>query len=92
MKIPNKIKILGHDTTIKLINQEDFSNSDQFGDFHEKYHQIRISREISTGRQIETLIHEVVEYINAALELELKHNQVQALSATLYQVISDNTE
>lgn len=37
-----------------------------------------------------TMLHEFIEFINKKLELDLEHNQIQALETALFQILVDN--
>lgn len=88
MKIPSTLRILGHDIAIEIVDQSVIPGF--HGDCQNAYLKLRIADCYPESTQIETLPHEVIEYINDSLELEMKHQQVQALSVTLYQVFADN--
>jgi len=87
MKIPSKLKILGHDYTVKLV---DLNETDTYGNINLNTNIIRINHNKTQSQQETTLLHEIIEALNFNLELELKHNQITALEAGLYQVLKDN--
>ena len=51
---------------------------------------ITIAPSQDESHQKETLIHELIEAIKSAFDLDMPHSHVQALSAGLYQIIADN--
>lgn len=87
MHIPDKIKILGYDYTIKMI---DLNETEKFGNLDMNTLTIRLNENKAQSQIDSTLLHEIIEAINFHLGLELKHYQINALEAGLYQVLKDN--
>jgi len=87
MIIPDKIKILGYDYTIKMI---DLNETEKFGNLDMNTLTIRLNENKAQSQIDSTLLHEIFEAINFHLGLELKHYQINALEAGLYQVLKDN--
>jgi hypothetical protein len=88
VKVPGKLKILGHDVEVRLVSDKDIPGAT--GDFHTQYMLIRINQQGAKSDIEQTLLHEIIEMASAMLELALEHRQVQALSEVLYQVLKDN--
>ena len=87
MRIPDKIKILGYDYTIKMI---DLNETEKFGTQDMNTLTIRLNENKAQSQIDSTLLHEIIEAINFHLGLELNHYQINALEAGLYQVLKDN--
>ena len=87
MKIPNKIKVLGHEFSVNMV---DLSETDTFGNMNPNTCAIRLNKNKCQSQIEETLLHEIIEAIDNNLELKFEHPQITALSATLYQVLKDN--
>ena len=87
MRIPDKIKILGYDYTIKMI---DLNETEKFGNLDMNTLTIRLNENKAQSQIDSTLLHEIIEAIDFHLGLELKHYQINALEAGLYQVLKDN--
>jgi uncharacterized beta-barrel protein YwiB (DUF1934 family) len=81
MKIPNKLKILGHEVTV--IESDSLDGS---GEFDKEKMMITIYSKSAQSWKEETLIHEILHVINS----ELTEKDVDFLAQTLYAVIKDN--
>ena len=89
MKIPDKIKIGGHDVDVKIVSPADLG-PDVGGDFQGQYNLIRISNDSVESCMARTLMHEIVEWISGHHELNMEHSQVTSLAENLFQVLRDN--
>lgn len=52
--------------------------------------EIAVDPTVAAERQGESLIHEIIEALNARLEIGLTHDRLTALAAGLYAVLRDN--
>ena len=52
--------------------------------------QIRLDAHLPRQQLESTLLHEIIEALNHALELKLEHGAIAGLEAGLYQVLTDN--
>jgi hypothetical protein len=52
--------------------------------------EIFINENTSPSQQVSTLIHEIIEFINFQLELNLTHPQICGLETGLYQALAGN--
>lgn len=102
MKIPKKIKILGHGIKVRCY-QDVLQHPDGSACYGLAY---KMSDAISIctafceddGEQVEisetsiadTFLHEIIHHIEYKLGLELKEHQITALACGLLQVIRDN--
>ena len=82
------IKILGYDYTV--ISNEDIANMGAWGRCHQPSLTIHIANDLVQQQLESTLLHEIIEAINTALELGLQENCIMSLEASLYQVFRDN--
>lgn len=91
MKIPNKIKIGGHN--IEIIFTKDGTKdrgSDSMGTSVLTQNRIFIDQRNCQQQQEATFIHEIIEVINFQGELDLEHKKITILENSLYQVLVDN--
>lgn len=84
MKIPKKLKIQGHDVTVKMV--DDLPNSQWSGAWTASENLIEIRKGYTPTQTEVTLIHEIIHAVNN----ELDHYLVEALSQQLHQVLKDN--
>jgi hypothetical protein len=91
MKTTNEIKIGGVIYTITLVpdlkTESDCSGKVIFGKA-----QILLAKEMCPAITNATLLHEIIEVINAENEYNLPHHVIQGLATQIYQVIADNPE
>ena len=90
MKIPNKIKILGYDYEVIFRNRGNDDGSDNAGTHSSRSQKIWIDSDQSQQQQESTFLHEILEALNYALQLEITHKGICSLEAGLYQVLKDN--
>jgi bifunctional DNase/RNase len=81
-------KILGY--TYRVDRAQDIQELGAMGDFNANKQIIRIAGNLHSQQAQSTMIHEMIEAINYALELKLEHNAIQSLEAGLYQALIDN--
>lgn len=87
----NTLKVLGYTYTIQQTEgPPEGIPSDSFGGCDFANGTIYCSKDIHQDLQESTLLHEILEALNYHLELGLKHPQITALEAGLYQVLKDN--
>lgn len=86
----NKLKVLGYEYTIQQGTPLEGIPSDSFGGCDVTKGIIYCSANVSGNLQESTLLHEILEALNYHLELGLKHPQITALEAGLYQVLKEN--
>jgi hypothetical protein len=86
------IKIGGHWYEIKEIDMWSVAHSQDYGsmDFESATIMLNGNSTITESRKNETLLHEILEAINAQHELELPHATLTTLSEVLFQVLVDN--
>jgi hypothetical protein len=83
MRIPKKLKIGGHEYTVRLLEgwqEEVMANEDS------NKNQITIDSDLTQSRQESKLIHEIFHVMNCAID----HALQDSLAEQLYQVLSDN--
>jgi hypothetical protein len=84
MKIPKKLKILGHIVTVR--ETEDMEDC---GQFDVDKNEIRIRKQLSQSQKEEALIHEILGMANPTFHSE-HHSLLEALAQTIYQALKDN--
>lgn len=68
-------------------------NEGRIGEYSPFEQKIKISTGLSKQQKNETLIHEILEAINAIYELGLEHDeQLCKMSVILHQIITDNSQ
>lgn len=91
MKIPEKVKIGGHEYTCKtapFLGRDHSASGRSCGNSLE----IEIEETLPQQNKESTLIHEILEQINYRYELDLPHEKISILETALYQVIRDNPD
>jgi hypothetical protein len=86
VKLPKHISLGGHQ--IKVEPQPGLSKLGECGHFEMGTLTIRIDTDMPETLVQETLLHEIVEAINALYELELAHRTIQILGTALHQALS----
>ena len=96
MKIPNKIRIAGHDYKVKW-DDKNLPKEDSIGDIDNDFKEIRLCKHYKSKRaraqsEIERcLFHEILHGIDCHYNNDsLSEKAVDRLSNGLYQVLSDN--
>lgn len=84
-----KVRICGIDHKVES-NQQRLEDLGTIGYYDQRKALIGIDINSPKHIQKEVLIHEILESINAQLELELDHPKITAISASFNQVIEDN--
>lgn len=102
MKIPKKIKILGHPIKVTCFGDtlEHPDGSECWGLAHKMTDQISLCTaftevngdfvELSEMNIAETFLHEIIHHVEYKQGLELKEHQITALACGILQVIRDN--
>ena len=91
MKIPNKIKIGGHEYSVKITKVTDEAKgASNWGRSYHATQKIFIDKELSRTKQEETFVHEIVHCIESFMESNSKENHVTRFSNGLYQVLKEN--
>ena len=84
--LPRSVQIGGHTISVEI----DDTLGDRAGcsgQYHDSRNLIVIDSRYCDSMLGETLLHEIVEAINAKLELRLDHPQIQALGLMLHQAL-----
>jgi len=84
-----KIKLLGKPYMLiyrPVIGMEDIAS----GAFNAADMEIEIDPRYNLAYQKESLVHEIIECINAQCELELPHMKIQILGMGISQALNDN--
>ena len=85
MKNKETIRILGKDYEVKYIKGlADFGSTD----FNSNI--ILIKEDMTDDNKQSVVLHEILEILNEANDLNLKHQDIQTLEAGLFSVYKDN--
>jgi hypothetical protein len=87
--LPEFVRVLGHNYKIVLVNGllNDFSD---YGRVNLRTHAIEIDSSTPYSKQLETLVHEVLEIVNDQMSLILEHDKLQIIAACMYAFLMDN--
>ena len=83
------IRILG--LTYTVVYSNDLASADHSGECIPDLLLLRLDPGLSDDLARRTLLHEVLEAIDAALRLDLDHRDLELLSSGLFAVLNDNT-
>lgn len=78
-----KIKILGHEYILRLVDNEEL---DSFGQQHNARNWIRLRKDAPQSQLEEGFLHEVLH----AVDSELDHDLVELLAQAIYCVLKEN--
>jgi len=88
VKIPDVIRIGGHDVKIKKVNCSDERDSGIYDDW---YRFIKINQDgHPESGQAEALMHEILEAITKINNIELNHTALTVISEQLFAIIRNN--
>jgi len=85
--IPDRLSVLGVESAIVLGTLDEL---DAAGTWRASDGRLCLATDRPETQVAETFLHEIIESLNYALELELKHPQIQALSSGLFGVMRNN--
>ena len=88
--MPKYVRIGAHDIEIAMVDQEEFVDPDQVGEYSARYNRIKITVDAVMERQQEVFFHEVVEAWNTCCGLELPHSKIDAIGECLYEFLLFN--
>lgn len=83
------MKILGYTYTIEL-GSDSARMGGNYGHCMCGKQVIQIANDLNREQENSTIIHEMIEAIRYHLGIKLEHNQIMALEAGLYQVLTEN--
>ncbi len=86
---PCTVRLLGCDVAV-VGDSGLLLDEGALGEWLPSVNHIMLASNLDAPNSGEALVHEVIETANSKLELDLKHRQIQALGAALYQFIRDN--
>lgn len=89
MKFPEYVKIGGLKMKI-IFDSRLASSDDRFGECDHMRGRIVLDASQPDDHKELSLLHEIIEKINAENELDLEHRQITSLTNNLYQVLKDN--
>jgi len=82
------MKILGYDYRMEM--DKPYSELGVMGRSHFSTQLIQMARDSGKQQMESTVIHEILEICNIALELELGHQTISILESSLYQALTAN--
>lgn len=88
MNIPSAIKIGGHSIKVEIHPQMQMSGYEGRAFISDQV--IYVNGNLPESGQSETLIHEIIEFIDSLYELKLEHEKITTISEALFQVLRDN--
>ena len=88
MKIPKKLKILGHEYVV--LQKQMALQGRTVGTHCTNVLEMTIEVDMAESNKAEVLLHEIIEGIRARLDIELTHQDLTRLSEGVFQVIRDN--
>jgi len=88
MKIPEKLKIGGHVVDVRIVSSTEMPT--KLGQSMEQLNFIRVWDGMPESQTASTLLHEIIEYIDAHYELKLEHPKISTLAQALFQILRDN--
>ena len=80
------IDILGY--TVKVIKGAHHNEMGVYGRFYADRLEIVVADGLSEQQEASTLIHEVIEAANYALELDMKHSQIVAMEVLFHSLMN----
>jgi hypothetical protein len=87
--LPEFVRVLGHNYKV-VLTKNLFSDFSDYGRVNVRTHVIEIDSSTPYSKQLETLVHEVLEIINDQMSLILEHNKLQIIAACIYTFLMDN--
>jgi len=82
------LNILGYQYEVRFAPSQDMGG--KAGRFMTLPPRILVAEDCARDQQISTMLHEIIEGLDYHLELKLEHNQISALEAGLFQVLTTN--
>jgi hypothetical protein len=82
------MRIFGHD--YKVSCDKESSEMASMGRIHVEQLRIQIASNLPQSQKESTMLHEIIESIDAHCELGLNHQQICGLESGLYQILKDN--
>ena len=88
MDCPSRIKVVGKNYAIEILDRVD--EDDSLGYSDETNQKVLLKRAQHFEALKDTLLHEVVHAIDHAIGLDLREEQVRGLAGGILQVLRDN--
>ena len=89
-QLPENLMIGGHRYTIKTLDMVNTEGNANLGEQHPSSCTIRINSKMAETQLWATLLHEIIEALNADYAMGLEHPQIQQLESALFQVLEVN--
>jgi len=85
-----KIRILGIEVPIKIVNDDEMSDGDFLGKYFYGQNVIKISEKQPLVKSKESLLHEVMHAIDIMMGIKMGEANINRFTHALYAVIEDN--
>ena len=82
------MKILGYDFRVEM--DKPYNELGAMGRSHFNTMLIQIASDSGKQQMESTVLHEIIELCNVALEMELSHHAISVLETSLYQTLTAN--
>jgi len=89
MKIPNEIKLGGHEIKVEQVAAKDIDSPGEFNSYYDLI-RLRFEHDSPESSLSECFLHEIMEAIKAKNNLVIDHTHLTVLSEVLFQVLRDN--
>ena len=89
MEIPKGVKILGHKYSVEIKDRM-FLRENNAGRACANTLEITLAGGLPESRGAEAFLHEIIEMLKYTLQVDIKHEDLSALSEGLFSVIRDN--
>jgi len=90
MKIPEKLKIMGHEYVVSFDSKLFMNDAVGGGEACGNDLSIVLAGGMPESREAEVFLHEIIEMVKYTLRIELDHKDLSALSEGLFAVLRDN--
>ena len=95
MELPNKIKVLAMDYTVKAMTTNEAASKGRYGECDSNLLEIRIDPQWKPQKKAETLLHEMLHAISNSMALDASEfksdeDMVHPMASGLAAVIRDN--
>ena len=90
MKLPTKLRVLGHDILVKRVNVG-LSMTRNIGEYDADHAVITVKMGLETSVEDATILHEVIHAIDNTLNLDMSEEQVTGVAQGIFQFLADNS-
>jgi len=89
MNVPSSVKV---GAFIIAVNRDPFlmASREAYGEYHPSKLEIVLDTNLNKQKEGETLLHEMLEAIDAIYDIELDHHKLSLMATALHQVVIEN--